>query len=1337
MNKFSRTIKFFSARAGSVRLAVAGALIAGFMAVAATPAFSQPVWWDPWEPQPGDLIRIIYDTDSGTIPYPATSVRLHWGINGWNEPPESMWPPDTEVAVSGAAVQTPMTSAAPGLDSMWVIEIQTDMTVTQLDFVFTDGTNWDNNNGNDWHVQVGGEPPPPPPPPPPPQEMSWHRFIYDTRSANAGYGVDDITTLYVRGVFNEWTTANPMAGPDTRGVYSAEVLVPVGPNPYKFFFNRMGTDIWMQDPDNPLTDGSEYSNSQVIVEPDTLPYFFDVNPAEGVIYTPGSTVDFSARVRTADDSVALVESPVTVTLDGVNLSGIVWDSANMLASGSATLVSEGIHELSFLVLDVDERVGTCTRTIGVIAADGGFFAVDALDDDDGPGTYTYPSGSVGKADLRSLKITEAGGGDSLLIEVEFVEPVTAPGDGGPNVLIQISTDVNGPLVSSPMFETEVATPDWNGNGAQVCLSPYTTAEGRESICYRLITGRDPLAFGALVTKISDFSFMVALADLEEALGSFNTGWYFAAYSYFNGVSEWSGVSYEVGEADGGIGEAYDPDAYDMLFVDSPELQRMLLGSYTSTRMAALDNVGRGFALVEPAEIGPNVNSGGPVLRFISRNVTTVSSQKTIWCKTSDINALVTIHHLFEGGDRTYSTAGSNDFGRDVTLEPGANTFRLESTDDTGTSRSPVLTITLKVPVAPEAVFANSYASGTVTLDASGSSDPQEQAIDYAWTPDPDNPATVSLSGANTATAAFPKPSVNGEYYFDLTLGDPDGNTTPARTFVTVFDDSVHIFSFDETAAWVRDAIVYEIFPRSYAADRQLSSITADLDRIAGLGVNTIWLMPIFTGPSTHGYAITDYYGIEEDYGTMADFDELVSQAHARGLRIVLDLVINHTAIEHPFMQEAIELGDKSHYYDYYDRDLSGNHTYYYDWQSLPNLNYDNPDVSDYFLEMSKWWVSAHDVDGFRCDVAWGVLERNPEFWVEWRRQLKTIKPELFLLAEASATDFALFEDRFDLAYDWELYHGDRNSFYNLFANTTVTGLHNRITNLGVPFPDYRYPFRFMENHDEARYISRLSGQQTRLAATLLLTIPGVPLIYAGQEVGEASTRELINWGSDLHDLHGHYRNLIEARNLFPALRNTEQRRLGEDISGEVYVYSRYSSGENPVVVVLNLEAQPREVSVQLPLEDWGIDPGGSYYLNDLLNLTHRQASGSELSEINADLPAYGSSVFVIADSAVVLSSPERRELPGSWALEQNYPNPFNPVTIIRFSLPRAEHVRLTVYNLLGRRVRSLVARRMIAGAHAVSWDGRGDSGEALASGIYFYRIVAGPFMDSRKMLLIK
>ncbi|MBU1920540.1 T9SS type A sorting domain-containing protein, partial [bacterium] len=392
----------------------------------------------------------------------------------------------------------------------------------------------------------------------------------------------------------------------------------------------------------------------------------------------------------------------------------------------------------------------------------------------------------------------------------------------------------------------------------------------------------------------------------------------------------------------------------------------------------------------------------------------------------------------------------------------------------------------------------------------------------------------------------------------------------------------------------------------------------------------------------------------------------------------------------------------------------------------------------YFIETSEWWVKNYDVDGFRCDVAWGVQQRHDDFWVDWRERLKRIRPEILLLGEANARESIYFDNRFDLVYDWYLHHEASQSFASMFdGSPNPQLLHAAILNNGDGFAPYKAPFRFLENHDEDRFIANHTVPQTKLALSILMTIPGVPMIYAGEEWGEATRRDPLQRVNQ-EGMYEHVYNLIRARRALPALTSPDITMVGNSMPTAVYAFSRYENGEVPVVVIHNLtDSDIVNLAVNIDLASLGLVESETYYLNDMLSNTRTQVAGEILAALPIDLAPYQSFVYAISDTAIILDVKSSSELPGEFSLAQNYPNPFNPATTIQFSLPENVNVQIHIYNLLGQRVASLVNSRFPAGIHSISWDGSDANGRSVAAGMYIYQIKAGSFIDARKMLLLK
>ncbi len=373
--------------------------------------------------------------------------------------------------------------------------------------------------------------------------------------------------------------------------------------------------------------------------------------------------------------------------------------------------------------------------------------------------------------------------------------------------------------------------------------------------------------------------------------------------------------------------------------------------------------------------------------------------------------------------------------------------------------------------------------------------------------------------------------------------------------------------------WVRGGVVYGVVPPLFG-EQPFRDVTQKLDYLRDLGVDALWLSPInkTLDEGDFGYAVTDYFDVRSDYGTKAEFKELVAQAHARGIKVMMDFVPNHTANEHPYYRDVLEKGKDSPYYDFYDRDPKGQVTHYFDWKHLPNLNYDNPKVTEMVREAFLYWVREFDVDGFRVDVAWGVKERRPEFWCQLATELREVKPDVYMLAEASAHDPYFVRNGFNSAYDWNASLGHwawEKVFEN--KNEVAPRLYAAVQAGKTPVDKVA---RFINNNDTAkRFIGRHGPGTTRVAAALLLTLPGLPMVYTGDEVGAEyepyQDPPPISW-EDPHALREHYRKLIHLRESLPALASGNWLPVPVQGNRSALAYVRYDdAAKEPVLVVLN------------------------------------------------------------------------------------------------------------------------------------------------------------------------
>jgi alpha-amylase len=433
-----------------------------------------------------------------------------------------------------------------------------------------------------------------------------------------------------------------------------------------------------------------------------------------------------------------------------------------------------------------------------------------------------------------------------------------------------------------------------------------------------------------------------------------------------------------------------------------------------------------------------------------------------------------------------------------------------------------------------------------------------------------------------------------------------------------------------TDAWWRDAVFYEIFVRSFYDTNgdgvgDFNGVTQKLGHLESLGVNAIWLMPINPSPSYHGYDVTNYYAVNPEYGSMDDFRRLLDEAHNRGIYIIVDLVLNHTSSQHPFFADANSSPDSA-YRDWYvwsDADLGnqwheGNGGFYFGffWGGMPDLNYRNPQVTAQMHEVTRYWLEEVGVDGFRVDAAKHLIEEgnvieNTPTTHEWFREYyvfyKSVELQAYTVGEvfgAGAFIARTYEEQFDHIFNFELASGMVNSA-NGGSNTGINSAW-KFTLKDIDDGDYA---TFLTNHDENRVMSVLNGneEKAKLAAFMLLSAPGTPFIYYGEEIGmqgrkpDEDIRLPMQWNAEMNagfttgdpwrapdpdfsevnvaaqandpgSLLNHYRILIKLRREHAPLLEGRTTLLETGNSG-VYAILR-SMGDEHILALVNLKDTP-------------------------------------------------------------------------------------------------------------------------------------------------------------------
>lgn len=312
--------------------------------------------------------------------------------------------------------------------------------------------------------------------------------------------------------------------------------------------------------------------------------------------------------------------------------------------------------------------------------------------------------------------------------------------------------------------------------------------------------------------------------------------------------------------------------------------------------------------------------------------------------------------------------------------------------------------------------------------------------------------------------------------------------------------------------WSRDAVIYEVNLRQFTDEGTVEAFDKHLPRLKELGVDILWFMPIFPisedgrkGELGSYYAVRDYKAFNPEFGTIEQFKETVKKIHENGMKVILDWVPNHSGRDNAWVTE---------HPDWYATDSLGHMYGPYDWTDVYKFDYSNPEMRAAMVDAFKFWLTEVGVDGFRCDVA---MEVPTDFWDETRPQLQAVKPELFMLAEASVPE--LQKNGFDMGYNWPMkdlfneiaatagersYVGEGETEPRKMAVKHAVDIDSLLAEQAATYPKDTYLMNMVTNHDlnswEGTEFERL-GKLTNAFAVLSYTLPGMPLIYTGQETG--------------------------------------------------------------------------------------------------------------------------------------------------------------------------------------------------------------------------------------------
>jgi len=403
--------------------------------------------------------------------------------------------------------------------------------------------------------------------------------------------------------------------------------------------------------------------------------------------------------------------------------------------------------------------------------------------------------------------------------------------------------------------------------------------------------------------------------------------------------------------------------------------------------------------------------------------------------------------------------------------------------------------------------------------------------------------------------------------------------------------------------WTYDSVVYEVNIRQFSPEGTFAGVEAQLPRLKDLGVDVLWLMPMYEigtegrkGTLGSYYAISDYKKVNPEFGTMEDFQHLLNAAHASGFKVILDWVANQTAPDNVWMTEKPA--------DFYERDAEGNAIWEYDWTDTRSLNYENEEVWWAQDDAMRFWLEK-GVDGFRCDAAGEV---PADFWYGILPKLNKDYPDIYLLAEAERDNLANPLETFDANYAWELHH-----LLNGLAqgSKSVQDLKDYIGRDAARFPKEAFRLTFTSNHDENSWSGtefEREGAAANACAVLCFTLPGSqPLIYTGQEI-RLSRRlaffekdPITDWSAN--EYTAFWKKLVQLKHSNSALAAGEKG--GEiqylDAPEGVFAFKREVKG-NSVVVLANFGVPVKQEALATAADANDNRPQGEQVAVPFLNL---------------------------------------------------------------------------------------------------------------------------------------
>ena len=374
--------------------------------------------------------------------------------------------------------------------------------------------------------------------------------------------------------------------------------------------------------------------------------------------------------------------------------------------------------------------------------------------------------------------------------------------------------------------------------------------------------------------------------------------------------------------------------------------------------------------------------------------------------------------------------------------------------------------------------------------------------------------------------------------------------------------------------WVKNQTIYEVNLRQYTDDGTISSFRTHLPRLKEMGFGILWFMPIHPigeknrkGELGSYYSVKDYFALNPEFGTAEEFKSLVDEIHMMGMYVIIDWVANHTACDNEMVSANPEWYTKDKNGDF--QPPSGT-----DWSDVYDLDYSNLELREYMVDAMKFWVKEYDIDGFRCDVA-GMVPTD--FWESAAGQLSSIK-SVFMLAEWEEPE--LLEQAFQADYNWSLYHILKDI---ASLKKEIASIRDYYENPKKQYPVNALKMNFLDNHDENswnRVMVEHFGDRVYPLSAMLFTLPGIPMIYSGQESRVETKlkffeKDSIQWNNFPDG--NFYKQLIRLRKKHPVFwSNNTTLEFLDGLPKDVVGFKRWNS-KSTYYVILNFSNQAQEI----------------------------------------------------------------------------------------------------------------------------------------------------------------